>query len=98
MKSLITMTTALLLSTTAIAFAQTSPTNQGQQNLLTSPGTMNPNRASARRPAVTIERETTGMGLREPEAQFLFSPGAKDPQRNDPTVTPFGPMNNIGGD
>jgi hypothetical protein len=96
MKSLITMTTALLLGTTAIAFAQTSsPPNQGQQNLLTSPSTMNPNRASARRPATTIERETTGTGLREPEAQFLFDPLAKDPQRNDPTVTPFGPMNNI---
>jgi hypothetical protein len=96
MKSLITMTTALLLSTTAIAFAQTSaPSSQGQQNLLTSPSTMNPNRASARRPAATIERGTTGMGSREPDAQFLFDPLAKEPQRNDPTVTPFGPMNNI---
>lgn len=93
MKSLITMTTALLIGTTAVAFAQTSsPPNQGQQNLLTSPSTMNPNRASARRPAVTLERETTGMGIREPDADFLFD---KSPQRNDPTVTPFGPMNHI---
>jgi hypothetical protein len=35
------------------------------------------------------------MGSREPDAQFLFDPLAKEPQRNDPTVTPFGPMNNI---
>jgi hypothetical protein len=96
MKAIITITTAMLLGTTATVLAQSpSPSSQGQQNLLTSPGTVNPNRASTRRPAATIQRETTGAGSREPDTLFLFDPLAKEPQRNDPTVTPFGPMNNI---
>lgn len=95
MKTILAITTAFLLGTTAATFAQTTGQPQSQQNLMTSPSSTNPGRASARRPAATIERETTGMGLREPDVPFLFSPGAKDPQRNDPTTTPFGPMNNI---
>lgn len=89
MKAITTITTALLLGTTAFAVAQTPAQSQGR--ILSAPQpALN---ADARRPA--LQRETTGMGSREPEAQFLFDPIAKEPQRNDPTVTPFGPMNNI---
>jgi hypothetical protein len=95
MKTLITITTALLLGTTAVAHAQTTTQPQNQPNLLIWPNVMNPNPPGTLAPADTIERGTTGMGLREPEAQFLFSPLGREPQRNDPTVTPFGPMNNI---
>jgi hypothetical protein len=91
---IVTITTVLLFGATATAFGQTPAQMQSQQNLAAPPSMTNPNRPNTRRPA-TIERETTGMGSREPAAEFLFSPGARDPQRNDLTVSPFGPMNNI---
>lgn len=89
-----TITTVLLFGATATAFGQTPAQMQSQQNLTAPPSMASPNRPNTRRPA-TIERETTGMGSREPAAEFLFSPGARDPQRNDLTVSPLGPMNNI---
>lgn len=92
MKSLITITTALLLGTTATLQAQTANQAPRQQN----PGAplLTPLPGTERVPGV-IMRDTTGMGVREPEVEFLFRPGMRDPQRNDLTVSPFGPMNNI---
>lgn len=94
MKAILTITTALLLGATTFAFGQTPAQMQNQQNLTAPQGMANPSRPSTRRPAA-IERETTGMGSRDPAAEFLFSPGARDPQRNDLTVSSLGPMNNI---
>jgi len=94
MKTILAITSALLLGTTALAVAQTSSQTQGQS--LSAPRSpANANRANVQRPVLIPQRETTGMGSREPDAPFLFDPASKAPQRNDPTITPFGPMNNI---
>jgi hypothetical protein len=95
MKTLITITAALLLGMTATAHAQTTTQPQNQPNPLIWPNVVNPNPPRILPPAGAIERGTTGMGVREPDADFLFSPLGREPQRNDPTVSPFGPMNNI---
>lgn len=94
MKILI-ITTALLFGTTATAFAQTSNQVQSQQGLSAPQYTTGLNPTNARRSTIIRERETTGMGSREPEVEFLFDPGTREPQRNDLTVSPLGPMNNI---
>lgn len=95
MKILTITVTALLFGTTAISFAQTPNQPPRQQGYSAQPNMMDPYQPNARRAPMIIERETTGMGLREPEVEFLFGPGVRDPQRNDLTVSPFGPMNNI---
>jgi hypothetical protein len=94
MKAL-SITAILVLGTTTFAFGQTPAQMRSQQNLSAPPALPGTARSNARR-AATLERKTMGMGSREPAIEFMFSPGARDPQRNDLTVSPFGPMNNVG--
>ncbi len=95
MRRLLMISAAALVGTSVAGLAQTPSQIERQPGLAAPQPTFEPNQPNVFRTVPPLERETTGMGLREPEAQFLFSPGAREPQRNDPTVSPFGPMNNI---